>query len=479
MKKLLLGSVLIGLSGPAMTGPLLENMLPEGSSWTAASQDVGADAETYDGLEVTFEQGRSAHIESLEITQEGDLLAIRSEAGELRGAGGTRAGFGSLSMTTTPEIKDLAEVFFSTPGLSGAPLSPEDACTKLDQPLTLSMADVSLEDDNESRLTAVQLDLVQKAEKTQTSCLVDMSVDLAGLVVSDGTIVTKVEGISAGSYAALSPPETVELDPAPYTSRFKMSGLTMSADGQDQLRIAHVEGTSSTEAESLAALARTGYFDLVKKVAEAGGPGGLAGLDRDAYSIPAVWNAMRAVTSQGQFSIDDLEITGDQLQAVGGTALLAKGNRLDAGIEIDKTGKAIDLTISLDSPNLVAFHGKLGLVMDPLDDSLAEMGPSALMVTMPISLAGAELSFTDDGLGQTVTREMGIDPYMMAEAGIAGTLGPSKAKLVADWLAGATEGGATFAIDPSVPVPAVSLLTGVMGDWSSFGKTLGASSGKL
>ena len=235
-----------------------------------------------------------------------------------------------------------------------------------------------------------------------------------------------------------------------------------------KMTIGNISSTSLVDVKSMAALANSGYYALAREIIAADADTSKVNFSK--YAMADIWNAMRSVNAEGALRIDDAKITGKMAQDFASSELLAVGRELNFASAYKKSEENIYFSMDFASPELLEASVDLTLAMNAVDPSTAGTGPSAIMVTMPLSVSSASVQLNDQGLGFHVEREFGHNPYAFIGPMVAVNLGQAKGDMVTTWFEAARNGGASISLAPSAPLPLMQLFTGFMGDWAHFGE---------
>jgi hypothetical protein len=476
MKKILMtGAALSALVGPAYAGPILDSAMETGMTWTADSSAVVDGVETYTGLTVS-RINRSITIENLQLAQRGGKVFAEFQGMEIFP--------GSNEATSVKEgAFDISARVFDV-GLAGIekafmedPYSPgamDRVCNEISVPFSATFEGMSAYGDPEVTLDVDMFKVDYDVIDPKGDCIMDADVSVSGVSMGgpDGTGVL-IEEIAADMYWSLLNARAPSDLSATYTSKLSILNTTFEIIGEEQVSIDEILSEGSLQAGSLEALIGAGYFEAYSKLLSTGVNEGSP--DFTDISVPAIWNAVREIVSDGTFKVSGAEITGNALQSLFPSEFLAKGRDLDLLIAYDQDAEDILIDMDVKSSELIDAELSLGFVLDELDPSLAEMGPSAVMMVGPVSLSSIDVSLNDGDLGRIIGGQLGFDPYAMAEPTVSSMLGAVKGEIIADWLEAARNGGASFSAKPDTPMPIMEAFAGFMGDWKRFGERLNAS----
>ena len=479
MKTLLLGTAVGLLAAPAVAGPVLESMLASNAGWSAAESDISEGSETYTDLVITQDGARAAVLERLTLDESGGIIAIDAGGAVLDPDKDTSMTFDALTARVDRDGLATAGRWLTENSdmlMSDGPLVAE-ACEKLDAPITASMHGLTIARPGNGSLQAENVSASYDIAEPDGACLLDTSLDISGMGITSPDLDIFIASLRGDTLTPLMPQRTVD-GAGTYYSKGGMNGLSLSMSGSQELRIGSISFESEADSEGVSALAGTGYFELVEKLLEAGEAGRTPSLSGEDMSLPAIWNAMREVTVNSEFALRGLEITGSMAMAMTGSQTLSPGRTLDMTMTSGKDGPVVWANADIRSPGLATLRVGLETVMQEMDPSLASAGPSAFMMAAPISVSELAIDIDDQGLGEILAQETGIDVYARAVDATAGMIGQAKAESLGDWLATARKDGAYLAAAPDVPMPITQVFTGVMGPWDSFGAAINATTEK-
>lgn len=474
MKKILLASVaLSALAIPVTAGPILDEMLGDHFTWTTDEAAVTGGVEVYSGLTVKG-YGDTVAFEGLKLQKKDGQVLVQFEGMDLFPGTGDATRVGSGSFAGVDRIFDLSPAQYEaliTDSLLSE-VSSDQSCKDLNLPFKLSVKDIVLTGDPSADMTIDELGFAYEIDDPAGDCLVDVDFDIQGIKASDDGVVFALKDMAFDIYWSMLNGRVPANMDTTYTASFAMNDMSIAMGGAEQAVIDRISSQSSMDPASLKALIESGYFAAYQDMVLSEMTG--APLDMSKISIPAIWNAMGEITSQGGLEISGAEIKGDMAQAMTGMKLLARGRTLDIGMDYTQDKSDIDMSIALESDGLVDAGLSFSLVMDDMDPGLAEMGPSALMMSAPLSIASVSANLDDEALGALIAEEIGFNPYAMVMPALMDVIGPNKAEAVYNWLQNAQNGGATFTAAPDAPMPVLQTFAGFMGDWASFGDMINA-----
>ncbi|KKN90424.1 hypothetical protein LCGC14_0227930 [marine sediment metagenome] len=472
MMKLLLGTILATAAVPAYAGPILDELTPEGMSWSAASEISSKQGEAYTG--VIFERGNwTAEIADLEVSIDGSSASMTMGKGVMAKPSGDETSFDSLSVSFDRyAVTSFLDAIDAQIGAKPTEISPA-FCAKIDRPIQLDARALKAK----SAGNEFSIDILQSQYDIlhpEGDCIVDLKVDISGFTSTDQIGVgVKFAKLSAEVYTPLRADQPVVDTSSDFRANGSVLDLTVSFGGAEQVSIGNISTTSMVDAKSMAGLANSGYYELTGEVIRADADAGKINFGK--YSTAEIWNAIRHVNANGSFRIDDAKITGEMARGFTSSELLTQGRDLNFASEYKKSEENIYVSMDFDSTDLLEASLDMVLVMDAVDASTAGTGPAAIMVTMPLSVSSANVALNDMGIGSHVERELGFDAYALIGPMVAGNLGQAKGDMVAMWFDAARNGGASISIAPNPSLSVMQLFTGFMGDWTTFGEMTNAT----
>ena len=467
MKKLLLGTILASTAVPAIAGPVLDELTPEGMTWAAASEAVSDEGEAYTG--VTFKRGNwTAKIDDLKVSKNGSTASMLMGDGTMTKSSGYETSFTSFSLSfdryAVASFLDAIDVMI---GLNPTQITPE-VCTKADVPIQIDARDLQ----TKSAGNVISIDSLKSRYDIlhpEGDCIVDLKFDMMGFNSFEKIgVEVNFAALSAEIYTPLRADQPVADVSRDFKANGSIEGLSVSFGGAEQMTIGNISSTSLVDVKSMAALANSGYYALAREIIAADADTSKVNFSK--YAMADIWNAMRSVNAEGALRIDDAKITGKMAQDFASSELLAVGRELNFASAYKKSEENIYFSMDFASPELLEASVDLTLAMNAVDPSTAGTGPSAIMVTMPLSVSSASVQLNDQGLGFHVEREFGHNPYAFIGPMVAVNLGQAKGDMVTTWFEAARNGGASISLAPSAPLPLMQLFTGFMGDWAHFGE---------
>jgi len=479
MKKILMiSAALSALALPASAGPILEDMISDGMSWQAGESAVMDGAETYSDLTITG-HGSSVTLKTLQVQrtegvisadfEEMNFMPGRPEAVSLE-AGKVRLDQRIFDLGPRGIEKMLGSSVLSDP-------TSDQSCGDLDMPFSIDLTGLEANGNPNAALSIEEVGVTYGVVGADTDCIMDMDLMMTGLSMTEETgFSADIGGLGFDVYWSMLNARAPLNEDVPYTARFAMVDTVLGMGGTEQARIDKVTSNSSMDPASLKGLIEAGYFEAYHDMVMSELTG--APMDFSKISVPAIWNAVRDIVSDGSFEMSGAVITGDIAQALSGSKFLARGRSLDMSMRFDQDGPDVATELSIDSADLFSMDAKIAMTIDEMDPALAEMGPGALMMTAPVSFGSLSVFIEDEALGDILAEEMGIDPYMAIEPSLLGLVGPTKAKMVADWVARAQDGGTYFAAAPDAPLPVMQAFAALMGDWTVLGGMINATTTK-
>ena len=465
MKKLLLGTILASTAVPVFAGPILDSMTPKGMTWTAEGEDVSGAGETYTGL--VFTRGNwTAEVAEMTISEKANLTSLMMADGKMAKSNGDMTSFEGINLTFDRAVfNDLFETLQAGPTI----ITPE-VCAKFDAPFDMSAEALSI-DAAGSTLSIESLSGRYDVVAPDENCIVDMELAISGFSgVEKNGASTKFASIKLSAFSPMRADHPVTDLSRDFEADLAITDLVFGYGGAEQARIDSITSSSFVDVKSMAALAGSGYHELAGDLIRA--EGDVNNINFSKFSLPKIWNALRETKAEGAFKIAGAEITGQMAQMVTGSELLAQGRDLNFLTVYQKASENIHFGLDIESSDLLHSELELHLVMDGMDEGLASSGPSALMMTMPISIAAAKLTLDDQGIGAYARSEFGLDHYSLIGPMVSSNLGPTKGEMVASWFEAVRNGGASVSIAPEAPLSLGMVFAGFMGDWAAFGEMM-------
>jgi hypothetical protein len=469
MKRTLLGTaaLLTALTGPASAGPGLDAftaLLFEGAEVSYAFERSEGEEEVYEGL-VIRSGDDLFQADMTRIRTGGGAISLNADGVRILGEGVEEAGATRIALSLPLGIGDLSAESLLV-GEAGVRISPE-LCEALRVPVSFLASDLSLDGGS---VKEIRLDAVVSGP--DEACLLDLTQGMSGLILTDPTgfgVRIAEQRIAMRTPVTPGIPEIATGET--WSSEFSLSGIELTMNGAVEVRLEGVSSRTRLEGDTLLPLGATGQARAMAAALSAGTvpEGQLPWAD--------IWNALRAVTGDGEFRIKGLEVVGTGLSAMTGIeGPLLPGSRVDlSGTSIkDEAGVRFDLAFDGSKIGLLEFG--LELVTGAADPSFNTLPYTALLTGAPISLKSAVIRFSDLGVGTLVGQTIGMDPYLLLSATLPGWVGSEKAGIIADWLTPAREGRVSvFRVAPAEPVQAVMIGMMALGDWSLLGALLNLS----
>lgn len=476
MKRILLAATLLSVASPAISGPIMDNLLG-GISYKSSSQSIVDGVEIYEGFEIKREDDRIVSA-SLTAREEDGLVHIEVNGTEFFNRENTIGSVKTVTASFDPSIRDaMRSIYLDGPdhAVFNALINRE-ACAELDLPLSMSIEGLAMEEAGNGRFEMAAMTMSYNIVDPEKDCVVEFTFNLDDLKVdgADSSLVV-VDTISVAARGSILTAEApLNVDDV-YSARAEVNDVSISVGGVEQLRIDRIMSETQHDASMTASLVDTGYFAAINALTLSDGTVPVQKIV-PMSKVAEIWNAMRVGDGHNAVVIENVEITGQIPQAVTGLPILSVGRSLNAAIKADKTDAAIELSMAASSEGLADIRFVLSTAMTELDPGMGDIHPSAMMMSAPVSITGVGVELLDEGLGDFTAALTGFDVYAQIPAMAEGVIGPQKAGKIADWLLGAKNGGAYFSAAPNTPLPVMQAFVGFMGDWSAFGDMINAKS---
>lgn len=473
MKKTLIAALLCGTSSAAVAGPLLDELLPDGTSYSAGQETAEAGREIYTDLVITAPSGEITSTK-LEIARANGMVSLSGREVALTSRNDVTE-VGSFDVSFDARIMDgeaLPALDVVDQSHTSPRLTAED-CEKIALPLSIQAQGISvLESGNRSTMGGLSVEYA--ISDPSGSCEMDLAFGVDDIQVAESGIDVSIDHIGFKTHTSLNPSaKAAAVAGQPYTGEILLDGLSVGMNGVEQVALARLHSKADVDPESLTALWASDYFDLMEAIAVSQITG--TAPDVSKFNLPAVWNGLTQVGVTGGFKVDSLEITGDMPFMMTGEEVLQKGQSLNLESTYGLNDGSVTFAFDLAASNLVDLDMGIDLSLGQMDPEMKAAGGRALLMQAPISLDGFAIFLKDTGLGALIAQQAGIDPYMMAQMAVPGFLGPQKGALVQDWLEGAKAEGASFRAEPAKSVPVMALFADIMGDWDQAAHKLGVT----
>lgn len=460
MKTLLTSLTLIGMAGTASAGPVLDSLLELSGNndpsitYVADDENVSLDHEVYTNLTINTGPQSMIVVESLAVKLSDGHYGIQMEGLSSFENDVLTSNTASLSASIPVDLLVLDPA-----GLMGQTQMPAELCLALEQPLIIELGGLTSQEGINIDAFAVSLE-VTDAEET---CLADFQLTGSGL-----TMAYAMNAFSASQYSMslFSPLGDIPTSPSgkTYKTDISVEDISFSIMGTEQLQINRISGGSEVEADSLIKVARAGYMDVAKQLQMASITG--ARPDLSELPIADLWNGFREIISEGSFQVSGATIVGDMPSAMSGQMMLAPGAKFDLGVDtssqVGEASMAVEYAGNTTGDMTLSATITIGEMQNTAEQSLEQIAMSA-----PVALKSASLSLKDNGIGEALLAA-GINIYDEPLKQLTPMIGPDKAMIISEWVAGARDGVASATVNPGQPVPPMMLVGGLMGDWNAL-----------
>ena len=471
----------LALAMPAHAGPILDEISGPALAWTSAQESESNGIETYSGLRL---QGSGDNITfiSLKLSRANDMISAEFEGMDIMA--------GTESENETFYVK--AGVLEADPrlfrlGASGidrvidnyimADPSETPECSELDMSFRISMSDVRFNGD--APLLFETLDINHAIQDPKGDCILDMDMTTTGIRMNIDEMmdfyISRFESDIYSTLLDMKPPENPE---SAYTANFTLTDMNIAVQGQEQFRVDEISFESSMDPSSLAGMIDSGYFsiynDMINGISDENSE---SKPDFSNFSLPAMWNGIGNIISNGNLLVKGAIITGDMPGQMSGQ-LFANGRKLDMSAIYDQKKSDVMTELTISSPGLFDFNLELDMVLDEIGSDFKGAEPGDLLALAPASLRSMSIRIEDEAFGDIIEQEMGFSPYLMTGFFLVDFLEADEAAKFDEWLARAQTGGTSFSANPNNPIPLMQIFEGFMGNWASLGTMLNTTVGK-
>ena len=198
-------------------------------------------------------------------------------------------------------------------------------------------------------------------------------------------------------------------------------------------------------------------------------------LDNPNADLAEIWNGFKEVVGNSNIQLSNAYISKSALIENGipiPQSLLNTSNdylKLSGNMDFVKTNGGLDISMGIDSPDILSFDVGIGLGMGEVSSMPVDVNMALL--TLPIGITNVSASFKDSGIDAAMKEVTGVgikdNAANVINHPMANIL-PSNGQLILNWISSGLNGStAYFSMNSNNPVPFMMMVPIAMGDWSN------------